>query len=405
MAWPYDMLDPNDPAGADLRFLDALPPQFMEQGGFDPSLGGMVPGFGGQAPSMAPPDFGPTNEQGMPSDFWARLAQISGAQPFSFNPGHRPTGIEVLLAGLAGFGNAKAMQGARRVATVEDRNKQARENAKALAEHRWRERENQRQREAVRGNIEATQRAISGRKGEDGEPLVQVVGPDGKPMWTKRSEAAGKRAPETGLVQIEGPNGPMYVRQPTAVGQSPPAKAEPSEKLKPPTAAERGDLIYDVGLLKQLGDVRSGFRPEYVGPGIGLARGLARKGGMIRGRQEGAFRASLAGIRNQILKMRSGGAVTPGEAQRLLDELPTENDEATNFMSKLDQFEESARYIANTRRETMSSTGVDLSRLPALPTGRPAGGTVKLKAPDGSIKEVPANEAAHYKALGAVEVR
>jgi hypothetical protein len=76
----------------------------------------------------------------MPNDFWTRMASGSGAQPFQFTPRKKPTGLEVLLAGLAGFGNAKATQGARRIDDTQQRNAQAREAAKTLATWRHQER-------------------------------------------------------------------------------------------------------------------------------------------------------------------------------------------------------------------------------------------------------------------------
>jgi hypothetical protein len=39
-----------------------------------------------------------------------------------------------------------------------------------------------------------------------------------------------------------------------------------------------------------------------------------------------------------------------------------------------------------------------------VPAEKPAGGTVKMKAPDGSVRPVPADQVEHYKAKGAVVV-
>lgn len=160
MAWPFDQLDPGFGP-------NYMPPQVSAQGGFDPSVGGMMPGFGAQAPGSDTPDFGPTTEQAVPQDYWARMAQASGAHPFSdihFTQ-HTPGGGGLaLLALLSAIGNAKAAHAANRVATVEQQNKQARENAKALAEHRWRSRENQAQRDMVQANLKATQAAAAALK-------------------------------------------------------------------------------------------------------------------------------------------------------------------------------------------------------------------------------------------------
>lgn len=79
-------------------------------------------------------------QEPMPQDFWARLAQGSGPQPFSFDPGRKPTGLEVLLSLASGIGNVKARQGATRVSETQQRNLQAREAAKTLATWRHQER-------------------------------------------------------------------------------------------------------------------------------------------------------------------------------------------------------------------------------------------------------------------------
>lgn len=331
----------------------------------------------GLAPPQLEPDYQPQEFQTTP---WQRVLEgLSGVQP------QQPRGFgESFLSGLTGQLGAQGQ----RIGTARQRfDARQEERRRSTDERRRKSSEEYRQERASRLKEVSKSQSDERRRVADYERdnpqltpdmlaaapwLSRVASPDGRvPRSALITAAKPEPQPrETGVVAIDTPNGPRYVRPSQAVGQPPQSKPQGAEKLKPPTASERGDLIYDIGLLKQLGDVRTGLSDQFVGPGKGLVgKGLQMAGGMSK--KESGFRASLSSIRNQILKMRSGGAVTPGEAQRLLDELPTIDDPPRAFRSKLDQFEDTARFVANSRRETMSSTGVDLSKLPPLPGSRP----------------------------------
>jgi hypothetical protein len=170
------------------------------------------------------------------------------------------------------------------------------------------------------------------------ERMVSVVGEDGKAVYVPESQAAGR----------------------TPAG---------ARENKPPSAGEREQLTTDADLLKQVGNIRASFQRRFTGPVGGRVGGAKRAVGLSP-KEESAFRGRVAALRNQVLKARSGGAVTEGEAQRLLEEMPIPND--PDFLVKLDTFENLVRNIAEARREIMSGTGVDLSRIPALPVASAA---------------------------------
>lgn len=176
---------------------------------------------------------------------------------------------------------------------------------------------------------------------------------------------ARKREGSGRMIAIETPEGPRYVREGEAVGKTP-AKGS-REGNRPPASAEREHLTGDIDLLRQINDVRAAYKPEFVGPYAGGVRGAvtSRIGGQSQA--EAKFRGRVSAIRNQILKLRSGGAVTDGEAQRLLEELMVVNDPSGSFESKMDNFEDLVRNMATTRREVFQGTGIDLSRIPSLP--------------------------------------
>lgn len=132
MAGPFDFLDPSDPMAG----------QLMAYGQPDPIQDGdMIRFLGANQAQAVAPEFADlamqSQEAPVPDDFWARVAQGSGPQPFGqVRLGHKPTGLEALLALAAGFANAKATQGARRVDETQQQNQRAREAAKTLANYR-----------------------------------------------------------------------------------------------------------------------------------------------------------------------------------------------------------------------------------------------------------------------------
>ncbi len=145
-------------------------------------------------------------------------------------------------------------------------------------------------------------------------------------------------------------------------------------KAKPPSAKEREALTSDVSTLKLINDVRRSFKSEFTGPYQGRRGAASQVTGVARRQGEGKFRAFTASLRNQVLKLRSGGQITLGEAARLLEELPTADNPSGTFLDKLDAFESVARDIAETRRESLSELGIDVSGLSNLPgtlSGRP----------------------------------
>lgn len=150
----HEMIDPTDPWGLGLASLP--PPQVLQQGGFDPSVGGMVPGFGRQAPSTGPPDMGPPSELAVPNGFWERLAESSGGHPFNIRP--RPQqGVGDAIAGfLSGFVNAKAARAAQGISDVEEKNKRIREAASILGTRRHELRQQAERLSATERNTEAT---------------------------------------------------------------------------------------------------------------------------------------------------------------------------------------------------------------------------------------------------------
>ncbi|RKX66083.1 MAG: hypothetical protein DRP42_03790 [Tenericutes bacterium] len=76
--------------------------------------------------------------------------------------------------------------------------------------------------------------------------------------------------------------------------------------------------------LDQLSQIKSLFKPAFVGPWMGRVSGLMDKVGILEP-DEAVFRSAFQEFKNVLIKVRSGGAVTPQEAERLEAEVSNFN--------------------------------------------------------------------------------
>lgn len=209
-------------------------------------------------------------QEALPNDYFARVAQTAGPQPFgSMNIGQKPTGLEALLALLSGFANAKATQGARRVNAVEQRNMQAREAAKTLANWRHQERLARQQQEATKQNA-ATARAenqkfMGEQRALDRENRSQIAGlVAGQKTTTNRRQ--------------------LFTSLGNEVRQDPDIKEYPAIRNSYNTAREgaaqnnsSGDIIL-MRMLAKATDPTTGVREEEFKTFAGAQGELARRG-------------------------------------------------------------------------------------------------------------------------------
>jgi hypothetical protein len=125
------------------------------QGGISPSLGGMIPGSGipDAAATSAPSELYPGQSQEIPKpdDYWSRLAQASGSQPFDFNIRRDPNPIEIILGLAAAVANAKTTRAARKLTDVETKNERVRQAASDLAKQRHELRKQRELRDSIAG--------------------------------------------------------------------------------------------------------------------------------------------------------------------------------------------------------------------------------------------------------------
>lgn len=130
------------------------------------------------------------------------------------------------------------------------------------------------------------------------------------------------------------------------------------KKPIPASVAEKTAQIDVLGGL--LDEVKKDFDASYTGPFQGRLGQAAQVSGLGATEQRGRFRQNLASIRNQILQLRSGAAITPQEASRLLQELPDPNRSDVDFSVAMTNFENSLQRIQEARRRAFREAGYNI---------------------------------------------
>lgn len=110
--------------------------------------------------------------------------------------------------------------------------------------------------------------------------------------------------------------------------------AEGPPKTQPLPAGQAENLADSRALVAQLDEAEKIFDPKYVGPVQGRWGAIKS---MTTGtpERETELRTLVQSFKNQLLKARSGAAVTPQEYERISAELPGINDPDDVFLTKL----------------------------------------------------------------------
>jgi hypothetical protein len=160
-----------------------------------------------------------------------------------------------------------------------------------------------------------------------------------------------------------------------------------------PGTAERKQLAEDMGTVGQLRHIKNTFNPAFVGPLHGRGAGILENIGML-GTTESDFRAQVSTLRNQVLNMRSGAAISPAEFDRIEKELPDTNNSTSTFQARLLATTRNALRLAYLRRDVMAQTGISLKDVAKIPAVLPRSEVKKLvedwvreKVPRDEIKE------------------
>ena len=146
------------------------------------------------------------------------------------------------------------------------------------------------------------------------------------------------RAPVLPVI-IQGPDGPLAVTRPT--DGAPPTAAPvlgPGNQPVPrtPTGAERLSAANDAATLALLTDIETSMSDEWVGPVAGRwANATKNLPGMAPSPAQATFYANVATLRNQMINLLSGAAVSASEERRMMDQLPDPAQNPSVFRANL----------------------------------------------------------------------
>jgi len=150
--------------------------------------------------------------------------------------------------------------------------------------------------------------------------------------------ARDPRAPVLPVI-IQGQNGPMAVTRPvdgTAPTATPVLGPNQQPVPRTPTGAERLSAANDAATLALLTDIEQSISDEWIGPVAGRwAQATKNLPGMAPSTAQATFYANVATLRNQIINLLSGTAVSAAEERRMLDQLPDPAQNPSVFRANL----------------------------------------------------------------------
>jgi hypothetical protein len=204
--------------------------------------------------------------------------------------------------------------------------------------------------------------------------------------------ARDPRAPVLPVI-IQGPDGLLAVTRP-GNGGAPRATPVlgPNQQPVPrtPSGAERLSAANDAATLALLTDIERSMSDEWIGPVAGRwAQATKNLPLMGPSDAQATFYANVATLRNQIINLLAGAAVSAAEERRMLDQLPDPIQNASVFRANL-----AATKRNRERLLSLKTTGT-------VPDGD--AGTVTVTAPDGSTHAFATQaEADAFKRLAGI---
>lgn len=108
-----------------------------------------------------------------------------------------------------------------------------------------------------------------------------------------------------------------------------------------------------------LNDLSANYDPAFVGAVDKRVTGAKQYSGVGASDKASNFRTGVNSLRNTILKARSGGAVTPQEADRLLMELPDDSFSDPDFQARSRKTIEKFKMLLDSKRKFLGSAVPD----------------------------------------------
>jgi hypothetical protein len=133
--------------------------------------------------------------------------------------------------------------------------------------------------------------------------------------------------------------------------------------LKPGAGAQEKIAVAE-GALHQLDELKGQFNPAWVGPLAGRGKNMQLTVSGERG-DEGlaAMAAQVASLKNQIINLRTGAAMSEPEALRIMQEIPDMNNPPDVFLARLEMTRKNIAFL-NDRRKVNSMGRQDTAPAP-----------------------------------------
>lgn len=140
--------------------------------------------------------------------------------------------------------------------------------------------------------------------------------------------------------------------------------AEMKAKQGRPLPGGEADKFAQVGVLKDLlQDVKANYDPTFVGPVQARIGRASQTFGPGATTQKSNFYQNISAIRNQILNLRSGAAISAQEAARLIQELPQETRSDVDFYASMNNFEKTLNTILENKKRVFKATGYNVDEI------------------------------------------
>lgn len=110
-------------------------------------------------------------------------------------------------------------------------------------------------------------------------------------------------------------------------------------------------------LIDQIGTIENLYDDQFVGALDGRQGQLSAALGTSRDATRDSFLQSIATLRNFLINLRSGAAVTPQEYERLTKELPDPNTSEVTFKARLEGFKKYLASIIENRNKSFRGAG------------------------------------------------
>lgn len=209
------------------------------------------------------------------------------------------------------------------------------------------------------------------------EPLMAVIGENGEPVYVPRSQAIGK------------------------------APASTREQGRQVTSGDAGDIAEFNTALDDLATLRgelegNGATGTAAQIGANLWTPITNLTGW--GADAKSKQAQIDRVKQVIGKALEGGVLRKEDELKYEKILPTIKDSPELVRTKLNGLVKAIEKRQQRKLEALDSAGYDVSRFVAPGAAAAAGGTVKMRAPDGRMLDVPAEQVEDAKRRGATVV-